>query len=552
VAASLVFFRSGPDAFPIDDAYIHFAYADNLAAGRGLIFQSEAETGLGTTSALWVGLLALGRAAGMPAVAGARILGVLAMAATSALMVVLVEPSARRLGAPWAALAAGGLTALCGPLLWFALSGMETMLFAALGLAALLAYRAGRWRTLGACLGLLYLTRPEGLGLALAIGAVEVMRSRRITAHLWQPAVVAAVIMLPWLVYLYWRTGELLPSSYYGKQFSQQAAIDYFGRQVEWLAPLTRVRPIVFAALSFGYWFLYFWGGAYLPAPRLELAAEDAQFAVSPSLWTVPVAVLWLVLIVRAVVHLWRARCSSAGRERGAWLAFGLWLLLHNGAFALMLPAPGTASRYIVVDYLLMAGGVALGLATIRPEDGTTQAGRSPVRSRTFAAAIAGLVVAIVTGYTLAYWRDIYVSSARQIAEVRIPMAAEVRHVAPPHAVVAAFDIGVVGYYGQRPIADLGGLTDERFLEYADEHRIEDYLCAVGARYLVAPDSSRQSGGSYYDYLGSLGLGGNPKVKLTELASVRMDEAAWQIGGAATGNSTAVVLLYEIEPECGN
>jgi hypothetical protein len=100
-------------------------------------------------------------------------------------------------------------------------------------------------------------------------------------------------------------------------------------------------------------------------------------------------------------------------------------------------------------------------------------------------------------------------------------------------------------------MADLGGLTDTRVLEFAQAREIDQYLCAVQAKYLVAPDSNRAGGGSYYDYLGSLGLNTDPDLKLVELERMAMDVAEWRVGGAATGNSTAAVLLYRVDQRCG-
>jgi hypothetical protein len=99
-------------------------------------------------------------------------------------------------------------------------------------------------------------------------------------------------------------------------------------------------------------------------------------------------------------------------------------------------------------------------------------------------------------------------------------------------------------------MVDLGGLTDNRVLEFAEERKIDEYLCAVQAQYVVAPDSDRSGGGSYYDYLGSLGLNADPDLRLVEVGRTGMDVAEWRAGGAATGNSTAAVLLYRVDQDC--
>jgi arabinofuranosyltransferase len=119
---------------PLDDAYIHFRFAQNLAAGHGFSFNPDHPVP-GSTSPLWVLLLAGAAVLGTPLWLAAKVYGVLFLAVAA----VLAWRLALQLtGAPVLALATGALTALDGRLLWAAPSGMEVTLFAALSLAALL------------------------------------------------------------------------------------------------------------------------------------------------------------------------------------------------------------------------------------------------------------------------------------------------------------------------------------------------------------------------------------------------------------------------------
>ena len=90
----------------------------------------------GSTSPLWVLLLAVAAVLGAPLWLAAKVYGVLFLAVAAALAWRL---ALRLTGAPMAALVTGALTALDGRLLWAAPSGMEVTLFAALSLAAFLA-----------------------------------------------------------------------------------------------------------------------------------------------------------------------------------------------------------------------------------------------------------------------------------------------------------------------------------------------------------------------------------------------------------------------------
>ena len=169
LVASLTFLWPAYVEFPMDDTYIHFVYAQNLAEQGRLVFSSADEKGVGSTSLLWVLLLAGAHTLGLPMHVVAKGLGIASLAAVGVALYQLL----RAIWHPLLAFAGALLVSLSGNMLWFALSGMETMLFLALGILALLIYRAERWGWLGVTLGLLTLTRPEGLALMAAIGFVD-------------------------------------------------------------------------------------------------------------------------------------------------------------------------------------------------------------------------------------------------------------------------------------------------------------------------------------------------------------------------------------------
>ncbi|HSQ39600.1 MAG TPA: hypothetical protein VLM78_05520, partial [Anaerolineales bacterium] len=66
LAAALIYLWPSPVEFPMDDAYIHFVYAENLAEHGQLFFSFPDEKGVATSSFLWVVLLAAGHALGIP------------------------------------------------------------------------------------------------------------------------------------------------------------------------------------------------------------------------------------------------------------------------------------------------------------------------------------------------------------------------------------------------------------------------------------------------------------------------------------------------------
>lgn len=110
---------------------------------------------------------------------------------------------ARAWGGPWAGCAAAWLVALDPPLVYFSAQVEDQILFTALFLGLLLAHLrlpGSPWLpwVAGVHMGLLYLTRTNGLLVALSVCLVWVWRGWRRQALL--AALVATVVALPWLV----------------------------------------------------------------------------------------------------------------------------------------------------------------------------------------------------------------------------------------------------------------------------------------------------------------------------------------------------------------
>ena len=144
----------------IDDAFITFRYARNLAAGDGLVF-NLGERVEGATSLSWTLLLAAAEALRLPIEGTALALGV------SFALLALREAYllGRGLGASaGACLAAVALVAVHGRFWLVAANGLEGGLFAFLVvLVARKTVENADARLIGVLLGLLFMTRPESL-----------------------------------------------------------------------------------------------------------------------------------------------------------------------------------------------------------------------------------------------------------------------------------------------------------------------------------------------------------------------------------------------------
>ena len=156
VLLACVLFLAGAWSFRssvIDDAYIVFRYADHVVAGLGPVF-NPGERVEGFSSPLWLGLVALARAAGISGESAIAILG----GAFGIAAILATWAAARRVAAGWPAVAAAALIALHPAHALWSVHGLETALAVAL-LALSFALRGG-WGC-GVVLGLLAWTRPE-------------------------------------------------------------------------------------------------------------------------------------------------------------------------------------------------------------------------------------------------------------------------------------------------------------------------------------------------------------------------------------------------------
>lgn len=215
----------------VDDAFISFRYAQNLAAGHGVVW-NIGEHVEGYTNFLWVLLLTPFEKLAWNVPEASRWLGLIAAAAAWPIgFAMLREWSRGRAhegGLHWAQAAYALALPTCGAFTMWTFGGLETTLFASLVLASTFLmvredsqdYRGPPWSAVA--LLLLALTRFDGLLLfpmAAALRAWALVRSRErddLTRFLTWLAVFAA----PYAVYFGWRYayyGYPLPNSFYAK-----------------------------------------------------------------------------------------------------------------------------------------------------------------------------------------------------------------------------------------------------------------------------------------------------------------------------------------------
>ncbi len=558
LALAALFLFPSPWEFPMDDSYIHFVYAQNLARDGQLFFNTPGETGVGTTSLTWVLLLAGAYRLGIPLHLAAKTLGLLSLVGAGWGLYLLMQPLLK----PLPALALALLVTASGHLLWFALSGMETALFFALGILALLLYRRRQPVPLGITLALLALTRPDGLALAAAIALVEVafwihrsknsqgkpMIGRAFLASAMNgegrlaqgrinfALLIAVLLCSPWFAYLLIRTGHLLPTSAMGKQVTSLIGIRLVVSQNPALYFLSRFPALAYFGSWAGYLLEFVLGGMSLPGPGLPGAASPG----SPAYHISYLAIFGWAAIILPLLLSFRRWLAAFIRQRRfleqrfrPLLVFSTWLVLHNLAYAFFLPIPGTASRYGSINHLAMWLALFIGLLRFAPR---------PVWQRGLAA---GLLL-IACANTL-YWNRVYDANLEHMQNVRIAAARYVLQTFP-EVNVAAFDVGVMRFYTQRPIIDLGGLIDPLLgAVYRSDGRIDRYLSERGVRCVILPGQTGATAQGWFDFAREMGLTTSPYFTLREDRVFSIDYSLWLLGYLPTNNYQATVTIYRLE-----
>ncbi len=190
----------------IDDAYISFRYARNLARGLGLVWNAG-ERVEGYTNFLWVLACAAGERLGISARTSAPILGLTSAAALATVAAAMTWRAAGRgPGRLAGAALAGAVVAASSDVAFYAATGLETVAFALAVLGALFAATERRpllFASAGVCAVLL---RPEGV-VVCAVGLVVLGRAW------WRAAIVLGAAAVAYVAFKWTYFGAVLPNT---------------------------------------------------------------------------------------------------------------------------------------------------------------------------------------------------------------------------------------------------------------------------------------------------------------------------------------------------
>ena len=414
--ASWLYYRPG---FPLDDSWIHQTYARNLALRGEWAFLPGQPSG-GSTAPLWTLILSLGPLLRLGPFAWTFLAGALLLWAFSLLAETAVRrwvPSYRP-RFPWV----GAAFAVEWHLVWSAASGMETLLHALLAtlVLVLIVSNTRRYFGLGLLIGLSVWVRPDGvtlLGPAFLAGLLYETGWRKRLRALAGLGIGFGGLFALYLLFNLFVAGSPWPSTFYAKQaeYSVYLQLPFFSRLgEEWLQPMGGV------------------GSVLVPGILLSIlsAARERK-------WGLLLAVAW----------------------GGGYLVLYAWRL----------PVTYQHGRYVIpaMPVFFLAGLTGMIAFILRPTRG--YAWMIPFFWKT----VAGVLV-------LAFWVQGAFAYGRDVAVIESEMVVTAQWVSDhlsPETLVAAHDIGALGYYGGHAIIDLAGLVSPEVIPFLrDEDRLALYL----------------------------------------------------------------------------
>ena len=414
--------------FPLDDAWIHQTFARNLAYHGEWSF-IVGQTSGASTGPLWGIMLGILYWMKIPALWGTYLLGFLitwALGVGGLNFGIRLFPNSKT-----GPLLLGLMCTLEWHLVWAALSGMETMLLSLLSLVIFcwLLDKRDNWWAVGLLVGVAAWIRPDGLTLVGPALLSLALRGYKPKDMIWQLIGLFGgllVAVLPYFLFNYVVAGDVWPNTFYAKQAEYA-----FLREEPFLARFGTVSYQILIGI----------GVVILPGLVNEIID-----LIKKTDWDRMGALLW---------------------------AFG-----YISIYAWRLPVAYQHGRYIMpvmpVVFLLGLTGMLRLLRVNSPISWQRVLGRSW-------SAIAGITL---VGFLILGARS-YALDVGVINTEMVDAAIWVKRNTSEDAIIAAHDIGALGYFGERQIRDLAGLISPEVIPFLwDDEQLAEYLDKEGVDYL--------------------------------------------------------------------
>lgn len=418
--------------FPLDDSWIHLTYARNLAQHGEWSFRVGIPSA-GSTAPLWSALLSIGFLLNLAPYIWTYLLGIIVLF----LLAALCEWAVRNLiktyqpKFPWVAI----FIALEWHFVWAALSGMETLLHGLIVslVLILLMTNSPRYLTLGLLTGLSVWVRPDGLTLLAPIALTIFFKekdNRSRFKSLSQCLIGFASLFLFYLLFNLMVGDTPMPNTFYAKQ----------AEYASW-----QNIPII-----------------------NRLSQMSLQLLVGPSLVLLPGVISW---VIQSVIH-----------KRWNNIAVILWCFGYLYLYISRLPV------YQHGRYLMPAMPIffLFGLLAFAKFDKSTLFNRYHWIGQTI---WRGSIVMLTLGFIFLGAKS-YANDVTIIESEMVVTAKWASQNIPSNAIIAAHDIGALGYFDNHPLLDLAGLISPEVIPFIrDEAQLATFLNEKDASYLITfPD----------------------------------------------------------------
>ena len=420
---------------PLDDAWIHYHFASNLAGGNGFVY-NIGEPVSGSTSPFWVFLLAGAFFLSGEFLVTSKILsGLFFLCSAAAVYLFALQQGYQRRIALLSAL----LTVMAGRFGWASLSGMEVTLFTFLSMVAVMKHcsdrRDGRKSLSAAVLfAVASLVRPEGYAL-FAFATIDNMleivytRSRSCVLRVRCVPLVQVflylIIIAPYLIFSYFATGHCLPQTYYAQNelFGLLKRLEYLKHYV---ASLWDDHPLLFFFIPFGM------GGYFRNA--LKRGAENSHAdSLLVLFWTVGYPLLAMLIAPNARHY-----------HRYMMPLIPFYMVIAMGGFD---------------RFLGLAGDFCNRLELVSPF------GKQTVSSRYGYIASYAAVIGVSVFLSVAVWSHRFASDVENINSQQVAMGRWVKEHIPQENLIALSDIGAITCIAERKrIIDMVGLVNPELL----------------------------------------------------------------------------------------
>ena len=425
ILVSYLYYRIG---FPLDDSWIHQTYARNLATSGEWAFLPGEISG-GSTSPLWTAILSVGYFLGISPFFWTFGMGIFVLWGIA----YFVEITIRRLVVsydqvfPWI----GFLIIFEWHFTWAAASGMETLLFSAMVLWVLfsLIEDTPQYFKVGILIGISIWIRPDALtllGPAFMVAILENSIVKKRIINIWKILIGLGGIFSIYLLFSLALAGTPWPTTFYAKQAEYEILSNKF--------------------------FLERLGNLYI------------QLMVGVGSILLPGFILMII--------------TSIQKRKWAYLASSLWILGMLAIYAWRLPVVYQHGRYVIPSMLVFISYSCIGLMDFfqKPHQSWWW-----VIEKTWKIGV-GLILIIFWGYgAVAYARDVAIIESEMVESAKW-----VNMNLPEDAIIAAHDIGALGYFGNHRIVDLAGLISPEVIPFLrDEVRLAEFLNTQNVDYLL-------------------------------------------------------------------